>query len=87
MLDMDSIRKFIEKIVFEYEKTAPAVSQWADLLYIRLNEDIYSVKIIEVITAHMLLENDTWEHPNYAANRVYKLMDMLGQDTTGLVGF
>lgn len=87
MVDLEVLQKFLARIVQQYEKSAPAASRWADTLYVRLSEDVYSVWLVELLQAQALLENDTWEHPHYAANRVYKLMTALGQDTTGHAGY
>lgn len=86
-LDVEAIRKYLESVVVQYEKSAPAVSQWADNLYIRLHEDVYNVRIAEILQAQMLHADDCWEHANFAQNRIYKLMDTLGQDTTGMNDF
>jgi hypothetical protein len=32
-------------------------------------------------------DGEEWMQPNYAANRVYKLLNRLGRDTTGSAGF
>ncbi len=87
MIDIEAIQAFLTRVVAHYEKTAPTVSRWADDLYTRLNEDSYSVSLVEVMRAQALLEGDVWEHPHYAANRIYKLMTTLGQDTTGHIGY
>ena len=87
MIDLEAIQAFLARVVAHYEKTAPTVSAYADDLYTRLRDDLYSVKLIEVMRVQALLESDVWEHPNLAANRVYKLMSALGQDTTGHAGY
>ncbi len=88
-MDWELIDGMAKDVVYHYEKTAPTVSRWADELYMRLNEDPAHVRVAEL----MLLE-DLWPetgkepvHPNIAANRVYKMMHRLGQDTTGHAGF
>ena len=87
LMDIKAIRKYLSHIVVQYEITAPTVSRWADDLYIRLNEDLYNVRVIEIVQAQLLLEEGAWEHPNFAANKIYKLMHELGQDTTGHAGY
>lgn len=87
MIDIEAIQAFLARVVSYYEKTAPTVSAYADDLYIRLSDDLYSVKLIEVMRVQALLEGDIWEHPNLAANRIYSLMNALGQDTTGHAGY
>ncbi len=86
-IDIKSSHKFLEVVVRQYEKSAPTVSRWADDLYIRLHDDIRHVLLIELITAQSLLEENTWVHPHLAANRIYKLMEEPGQDTTGHAGY
>lgn len=87
LIDVKAIQQFLAEVVRHYETSAPTVSRWADDLYIRLNEDIYSVTFGEVLRAQTLRENGIWEHPNFAANRVFHLMTVLKQDTTGYAGF
>lgn len=87
MLDIEEIRLFLVSVEAHYEKSAPTVSRWADDLYIRLGDDLSSVRVIELLHAQALYQDEEWQHPNYAANRIYKLMHELGQDTTGHAGF
>ena len=87
MIDLEAIQAFLARVVGYYEKAAPTVSAFADDLYTRLSDDPYSVRLVEVMQAQMLLEGDVWEYPHYAANRIYKLMTALGQDTTGHAGY
>ena len=87
MIDIEAIQAFLVRVVAQYEKTAPTVSRWADDLHTRLSDDPYSVRLVEVMQAQALLENDVWERADFAANRVYKLMSALGQDTTGHAGY
>ena len=87
MINLKALRDFLARVVMQYEKSAPTVSRWADDLYIRVGEDIRSIQLVELLQAQALLENGQWEQPNYAANRIYKLMDSLGQDVTGHAGF
>jgi len=87
MIDIDALLTFLARVVAQYEQSAPTVSKWADDLYMRLSDDMYSVRLIEVVTAQRLLEDDQWEHPNYAANRLYHLMEEVGQITTGHAGY
>jgi hypothetical protein len=34
-----------------------------------------------------LYSDGQWQHPNYAANRAYKVLDATGQDTTDMLDF
>lgn len=85
--DFKAATKFVSEVVHHYEKSAPTVSAWADDLYIRLNENTASVTLNELLQCQALLEEGGWMQPNYAANKIYHLMDRLGQDTTGHAGF
>jgi hypothetical protein len=87
LLDIAAIRAFLAQVVTQYEQTAPTVSRWADELYIRLGEDLSCVRVVELVTAAALFEEGQWEHPNFAASRIYHLMESLGQDVTGHAGF
>jgi hypothetical protein len=86
-VDIESIRKFLVLVVSQYEKSAPTVASWANDLYVRLEDNLSSVRVIEILYAQSLLEDDNWEIPQYAANQIYKLMNDLGQDTTGHAGY
>lgn len=70
-----------------YALSAPVVSDWADDLYRRINRDTNGVALSEVCFAARLFMNEQWMHPNYAANQLYKLLNSLGRDTTGMAGF
>jgi hypothetical protein len=87
MINIMTIRAYLKLVVLEYEKSAPTVSAWADDLFIRLGEGMRNVLIIELLSAKDLHSHDGWEAPQYAANKVYKLMNELGQDTTGHAGY
>lgn len=73
-------------IVEHYEKTAPTVSEWADDVYRRMHGNADAVRLSELMLADNLLNPEPM-HPNYAANRVYKLMSRLDMETTGHAGF
>ncbi len=87
LIDLDAISQHLTAVVMQYELSAPTVSQWADTLYMTMQEDVGKVTLREVLTASALLEEGKWEHPNMAASRIYHLMESLGQDTTGHAGF
>ena len=69
-----------------YQKTAPTVSAHIEDLYIRISESPAKVSLAELDSVAQLW-NDDWEHPNYAANRIYHLRERLGMDTIGQAGF
>ena len=68
------------KVAEKFEKTAPTVSAWVERIYMAKDTEITLADI------HLLAQLEEMQ-PNYAANRVYKLMNLLGQDTTGHLGF
>jgi hypothetical protein len=78
---------FCGEAVAHYEKSAPAVADYVDDLFIRINSKPETVLLVELTAVSALRESGEWEHPNYAANRLYKLANRLGRDTTGLAGF
>lgn len=81
-MDLNDLPRLLTEAVAHYEKTAPTVSEWADGLFMRLNGNADNVRLSEVMAVGFLAQ-DGWLPPALAANRVYKLMHRLGQDTTG----
>lgn len=86
-IDVQSLSNHLEKVCDQYERSAPTVWEWANGLYIRLGEDADGVRLSELLLAQSLHDADGWVPPNYAANRVYKLMSRLGRETVGHAGF
>jgi hypothetical protein len=86
-IDMQAIEGFLVEACERYEHTAPTVCDHINDLYVRLNETPEKVSVLELVRVLGLREEGEWEHPNYAANRIYKLRDRLGMDTTGQAGF
>lgn len=86
-LDLDALDQYLTAVVEHYERNAPRVSRWANELYVRVNEAPERVTLAELRGALALCEAGVWEHPNYAQNRIYKMLDRLGQDTTGWLDF
>jgi hypothetical protein len=90
IIDFDNLQSTLEKIVHYYDRVSPAptVSNWANDLYIRVSEDIDSIRMVEIMMADRLYsERDGMMNPSEAANQVFKLMNRLGQDTTGHCGY
>lgn len=87
MIDLNAICKALTDICETYEKTAPTVCEWANDLYIRINEDTKTVTLCELMMVPRFCEEGTWMGPNYAANSVYHLMQRLGRNTVGHAGF
>lgn len=85
--DANAFMAFLIDATGHYEKSAPTVADHLDDLYRRLSEDCSLVTVLEIIRVAGLFEAGQWEHPNYAANRIYKMRSQLGMDTTGELGF
>jgi len=79
--------RFLEEAAGHYEKTAPTVERYVDDLYRRMGEKPDTVVLTELLTVEGLRDDGIWEQPNYAANRIYRMLDRLGRDTTGQAGF
>lgn len=89
MLDWAAFDAHLIAAAEHYEKTAPAVADWVDDLYRRMrdHDQVQTVLYVEILAALQLFGPETWEHPNYAQNRIYKLLSRLGRDTTGMADF
>lgn len=83
VLDFDALNEYLTAVVEQYEHSAPQVSRWADDLYIRVFNAPETVVLTELIAALNLHADGVWAQANYAQNRILKLRDRLGQDTTG----
>jgi hypothetical protein len=86
-LDWGYIDGFCCAACEQYRKTAPTVCEWVDGLYVRMQDAPERVSYFELLHLYRLRVEGQWEPANYAANRIYKVMDRLGQDTTGHAGF
>lgn len=71
------LTEFVSAGMDEYEKSAPAVAAYLDNLYRRVQDAPDRVTLFELRQATMLF-GETWEPPNAAQNRVYKLVSRLG---------
>lgn len=70
------------KVCALYEKTAPTVSEWADWLYSAPDAD---VTLYDLFTLQTIANEEP--QANYAANRIYHLMERKGLPTIGHAGF
>tara|TARA_R110000868_G_scaffold241646_1_gene497153 strand:- start:342 stop:620 length:279 start_codon:yes stop_codon:yes gene_type:complete len=84
--DYAATRKFIESAATHYSKTAPALCDWLDDVYIALNEAPLTVTVFELFQLQALRLDGEWEHPNYAQNRWYKVREIKGQER-GVLSF
>lgn len=88
-LDIEAARGFIQEAMSHYEeRKAPAwFTDWLDDLYIRLGENWGIITLDEMLTLQTLQEDGHWLMQYYAVNRVYKMFDRLGRDTSGIIGY
>jgi SAM-dependent methyltransferase len=86
---MNNMLAFLTAGCEHYEKTAPTVRDHLDDVYMRLINKGNAVSWYELVRVLQLRDEQSleWEHPNYAANRIYKLRHELGMDITGNAGF
>jgi len=80
-------RKFIEEAMKHYKQAPAWFTDWLDDLYIRLAENGGAITLDEIVTLAQLASDGLWEAENLAVNRVYKMFDRLGRDTTGILGY
>lgn len=83
--DYTKCEHFLAQVCQHYLESAPTVSQYAGDVYQRLTSG-EAIQLDELITLQALW-SEQWEHPNFAANRIYKLESALGRDVTGHAGF
>lgn len=86
MFNFHETRRFIEAACNHYSKSAPALCDWLDELYIALSEAPLTVTVFELQQLNQLKMDGEWEHPNYAQNRWYKVRELKGQDR-GVISF
>jgi SAM-dependent methyltransferase len=86
---MNNMLAFLTAGCEHYEKTAPTVDDHLEDVYMRLINKGNAVSWYELVQVLQLRDYQSleWEHPNYAANRIYKLRHELGMDITGHAGF
>jgi hypothetical protein len=85
--DWHRCRLFIEQAIEHYKAAPGWFTGYLGDLYIRIAEDMGAIRLVEISTLSMLCENGVWEQENMAVNRIYKLFDRLGIDTTGIAGY
>lgn len=79
---------FLRSAAKQY-KDAPAwFMNWLDDVCVRLNDSWRSITLDEVCTLQSLYyQNGQWMPEPLACNTIYKLLDRLGRDTTGILGY
>lgn len=85
--DWHACRKFIEKAIEHYCRAPGWFIDWLDDLYIRLAENCRAITLDEILTLAQLASDGSWEAECLAVNRVYKMFNRLGRDTTGIAGY
>jgi hypothetical protein len=86
-LDIDAARLFAECAAKHYEKAPGWLFNWLDEMYIRLGENWGPITLDELATLAKLQDGEYWLAEQYTCNTVYKLLDRLGRDTTGIMGY
>ena len=81
------ILSFLTEACEFYERSAPTVHDYLDGLFRRVENDASNVRLSELYFITDLKCDGEFLQPNYAANAVYKIMQRLGMDTTGHIGF
>lgn len=87
-IDLEQARRFIEEAVKHYEtQGVPScfLSYLGDDLYVRIWEG--RAQVDELVTLRALKEHGVWEQVNFAVNRIYKLLNRMGRDTSGMAGY
>jgi hypothetical protein len=88
LFDIEAFERLMTEAVEHYQTSAPTVSRYLDDLYIRVTTgEGEPVLLQEIIACQRIREEGQFMQANYAANFFYKLLDRLGRDTTGLIGF
>lgn len=85
--DWQACRKFIEQAIKHYKNAPGWFTDWLEDLYIRLGEQWGLITLDEIQSLAMLFSDGSWDSENYAVNRIYKMFDRLGRDTTGIAGY
>ena len=80
--DYKAFSAALTAIAERYERTAPTVDDWCNLLAAAKGDKI---TVADLNMVQTLLDDEV--HPNTAANMVYHLNYRLGRDTTGQAGF
>lgn len=83
--DYHAFAKFATEACDHYEKTAPAVRDYVDDVYMRMQDDPGSIRLTEVTFIGRLRDEGEWMHPNYAQNSLMHHLDRLGRSTVGMI--
>lgn len=87
-IDLVEAQNFIKQAMSHYAQKAPGwFTDWLDDLYIRLGENWREITLDEVASLSRLYEEGDWMPQTLAVNAIYKLLDRLGRDTTGIIGY
>ena len=78
---------FLELAVKHYEKAPAWFVNYLDELYMSMNDGWQKITLDEILTVANLYTDNQWEHEWLACNRLYKLFDRIGRDTSGIIGY
>ena len=82
MFNRSKFDRACEEVAARYERSAPTVEQWCDVLASSRDREITLADV------RLLAElQDNQPQANYAANMVYKHLESMQRDTTGQIGF
>lgn len=76
--------EFLTQAADQYEKSTPAVYNYIDDLYRRLNSG-KPVLLAEIVTVCALKTEHGWEPSHFAQNRIYHFTTKQGIQTDGLI--
>jgi hypothetical protein len=87
-LDISAARRFIQVALLRYDQAPAWFENWLNGLYTRLGDNARSVTLDEMLTLSSLEETSgQFMSEPLAMNTVYKMLDRLGRDTSGIIGY
>lgn len=84
-IDHDALDRRLTEGCEQYEKTAPTVYDYLNILYMRLREQPHTVVLPEVMYVERLVEEGQWANPHLAANQLVHLFERIGRSTAGMI--
>lgn len=90
LFDYVHVMDVLRECCFHYEISSPVVSEYANELYMQMQDDIRSITLADFITINLLSDGqygkENWIDANYAQNIVYKRLVETGNGT-GILSF
>jgi len=80
ILDLGVVHAYLNTVVEQYRQSAPMVSAWAVGLRNELRQALRQVAVFDLVAMQALYNGVEWEPPDLALERVYALMDEIGED-------